>query len=427
MSDAVSVEEVTPEQLPPATLANTPFVVDTEPELQRAITNLREGHGPFGIDAERSSGFRYSARAYLIQVSRRGGGTHLIDPIAFSDLSELGELLRTDEWILHAATQDLACLAEVGLTPVMLFDTELGSRLAGLPRVGLGTVVAELLGLHLAKEHSAADWSTRPLPEEWLTYAALDVELLPDLRDALAARLELAGKLEIAQQEFAHLVQWKPTPPRADPWRRLSSLQSLTSPRQLAVARELWLERDSFAESVDMGPGRVIPDRAIIAAATQLPQTRAALAGNKTFSGRYSRRELNRWWGAIERGLATDDLPPMRVRGTSLSTPRNWKDRHPEAYARFVGSREALSKISSTVTIPVENLALPEAIRRICYEPPADLSAESLAGELRAAGVREWQIELVSQRLSDVFNEVEKDPSQFLTSPADVDDNQPAE
>jgi ribonuclease D len=352
----------------------------------------------------------------LIQVSRRGGGTHLIDPIALSDLSELGELLRSDEWILHAATQDLACLAEVGLTPVKLFDTELGSRLAGLPRVGLGTVVAELLGLHLAKEHSAADWSTRPLPNEWLVYAALDVELLPDLRDALEARLEKAGKRHIAQQEFAHLVDWKPAPPRADPWRRLSSLQSLTTPRQLAVARELWLERDAFAESVDMGPGRVIPDRAIIAAASQLPQTRAALAGNKTFSGRYSRRELNRWWAAIERGLATDDLPPMRVRGTGLSTPRNWKDRHPEAYARFVGTREALSEISAAESIPVENLALPEAIRRICYEPPTEISTVSIANELRSAGVRDWQIGLIGERLSDVFIEVEKDPSRFLTA-----------
>lgn len=423
MSTDKTVEETTPEALPPATLSTIPFVVDTEPELARAMDHLKSGHGPFGIDAERSSGFRYSARAYLIQVSRRGGGTHLIDPIAFSDLSTLAELLRTDEWILHAATQDLACLAEVGLTPVTLFDTELGSRLAGLPRVGLGTVIAELLGLHLAKEHSAADWSTRPLPDEWLTYAALDVELLQDLRDALAARLSEAGKLDIARQEFAHLVHWKPTPPRADPWRRLSSLQSLTTQRQLAVARELWLARDAFAESVDMGPGRVIPDRAIIAAAAQLPQTRSALAGNKTFSGRYSRRELNRWWDAIERGLATDDLPPMRVRGTGLSTPRNWKDRHPEAYVRFVGTREALSEISARVSIPVENLILPEAIRRICYEPPADISSESIAGELRDAGVREWQIELVNQPLSEVFTEVEKDPGRFLTTQADVDDD----
>lgn len=418
----LDVDASEPVALPPAVLARPARVIDTADGLANAIAELSVGHGPFGVDAERSSGFRYSARAYLIQVSRRGGGTHLIDPLAFDDLSELGALLSSDEWILHAATQDLACLAEVGLVPTALFDTELGSRLAGLPRVGLGTVVSELLGLHLAKEHSAADWSTRPLPDEWLTYAALDVELLPDLRDALAQRLTDAGKLHIAEQEFAHLLHWQPAPPRADPWRRLSSLQSLTTARQLAVARELWTARDEFARSIDMGPGRVIPDRAIIAAATQLPTSRAALAGNKTFSGRYSRRELTRWWDAIDRGLKTDDLPPMRVRGTGLSTPRNWKDRHPEAYARFVCVRSALSEISEKVSIPVENLALPEMIRHICFEPPTDLSPPSVAHWLREAGAREWQIELIHTELNDCFERVAADPTQFLAAAADVDE-----
>lgn len=411
-----------PVSLPPATLARTPHLVDTDAELAAAIDELSQGSGPFGVDAERASGFRYSSRAYLIQVSRRGGGTHLIDPIAFQNLNELGELLATDEWILHAATQDLACLAEVGLVPTRLFDTELGSRLAGLPRVGLGTVVAELLGLHLAKEHSAADWSTRPLPDEWLVYAALDVELLPDLRDALAAVLDAAGKAHIAEQEFANLVHWQPSAPRPDPWRRLSGLQTLTTPRQLAVARELWLERDEFSRAIDMGPGRTIPDRAIVAAASRLPNSRGALAAIKEFTGRHSRRELARWWSAIERGLSTEDLPPMRVRGNGLSTPRNWKDRHPEAYARFVCVRAALAEISTSLSIPVENVVLPDTIRRICFEPPADVSPESISDWLREAGTREWQIDVIHAQLNDCFVRVAEDPNQFLVALDDADD-----
>jgi len=422
MSDTPTTPEDAAEELPPATLARAPRVIDNDDGLAAAIDELSNGSGSFGVDAERSSGFRYSARAYLIQVSRRGGGTHLIDPIAFNGLAKLGELLATDEWILHAATQDLACLAEVGLVPTKLFDTELGSRLAGLPRVGLGAVVAELLGLHLAKEHSAADWSTRPIPQDWLVYAALDVELLPDLRDALAAVLEAAGKTQIAEQEFAHLLTWKPAEPKSDPWRRLSGLQALTSPRQLAVARELWIARDQFAESIDIGPGRTIPDRAIVAAASQLPNSRGALAAIKEFNGRYSRSELGRWWDAIERGLTTDDLPPLRVRGNGLSTPRNWKERHPDAYARFVCVRDALSKIAEKSSIPIENLALPEMIRRICYEPPAVFEPPAVAEWLRSAGAREWQIELIHAELSDCFVRVAKDPTEFLTSADDSTD-----
>jgi ribonuclease D len=411
-----------PIELPAAKLARNPVIVDTPTALIAAIAELAAGTGPFGVDAERASGFRYSSRAYLIQIARRGGGTHLIDPIACDDLNELGALLRTDEWILHAATQDLACLAELGLTPVSLFDTELGSRLAGLPRVGLGAVVAELLGLHLAKEHSAADWSTRPLPKEWLEYAALDVELLPDLRDALAARLAAAGKLDIATQEFAHLVDWSPAEPKPDPWRRLSGIQTLSTPRHLAVARELWLARDEFAREIDMGPGRVVPDRALIAAAAAMPTSRGALAEIGAFTGRYSRKELDRWWAAIARGLTTDDLPPMRLRGNGLASPRNWKDKHPEAYARFVCVRASLTELAAQLAIPVENLILPETIRRICYAPPANFSVESIAAWLREVGARNWQVDLIPARLNDCFQRVALDPTTFLAATAEDQD-----
>ena len=164
-----------------------PDVVVDERTLMRAAEAIGSGTGPVGIDAERASGYRYGQRAYLVQIRREGSGSWLIDPIACPDLSPVGEAIGDAEWILHAATQDLPCLAEVGLHPQSLFDTELGGRLAGLPRVGLGAMVEHYLGLQLAKEHSAVDWSVRPLPEPWLRYAALDVEVLVDLRDAVAA------------------------------------------------------------------------------------------------------------------------------------------------------------------------------------------------------------------------------------------------
>jgi ribonuclease D len=404
-------------ELPPAVLAETPFVIDTDSELAAAIERLRTGTGPFGVDAERASGFKYSNRAYLIQISRRGGGTHLIDPIAFENLTELGALLKTDEWILHAATQDLTCLAEVGLVPSSLFDTELGSRLAGLPRVGLAAVTAELLGLHLAKEHSAADWSTRPLPESWLAYAALDVEYLPELRDALAERLQAAGKTAIAQQEFANLLTWTPAPARPEPWRRLSQIQTLGSQRQLAVARELWVERDTMAQERDSGPGRLVPDRALVAAAKALPTSKGQLAGLKEFTGRESRKELERWWTAISRGLSTDDLPPMRVRGTGLPTPRNWKERHPEAYARFVCTREEILAVAANLDIPVENVLAPETVRRLCWEPPTDASTESIRTVLTEFGAREWQIDACASTIAECFEKVAIDPTPYLVTP----------
>src|SRR5579863_1866182 len=166
-----------------------PPLISTDEALAEATDRLRAGTGPVAVDAERASGFRYGHRAFLVQFRRRGAGTVLIDPIACPDLSAIDAILADAEAVLHAASQDLPCLADLGYRPRRLFDTELAGRLLGYPRVGLGPLVETVLGLALEKGHAAADWSTRPLPEDWLRYAALDVEVLVDLRDALAAQL----------------------------------------------------------------------------------------------------------------------------------------------------------------------------------------------------------------------------------------------
>ena len=187
-----------------------PPVVDTDARFVSALKELSKGRGPFAVDAERASGYKYSARAYLIQIKREGGGLHLIDPIPFGPhhkyFEELNELLQSDEVILHASTQDLPCLRELGLNPKLLFDTELGGRIAGLPRVGLGPLLESLMEVSLAKEHSAVDWSQRPLPQDWLNYAALDVELLIELRNEIYEILEKSKKLKWAQQEFQSII-----------------------------------------------------------------------------------------------------------------------------------------------------------------------------------------------------------------------------
>lgn len=171
-----------------------PAVIETDRGLQRAAEALAAGTGPVAVDAERASGFRYGQRAFLVQLKRAGAGIWLIDPEPFDTLLPIQQALGQAEWILHAASQDLPGLAELGMHPHQLFDTELAARMTGLPRVGLGAVVEQLLGVHLAKEHSAADWSRRPLPQAWLRYASLDVELLIELRAELSALLKEQGK-----------------------------------------------------------------------------------------------------------------------------------------------------------------------------------------------------------------------------------------
>ncbi|MEO7015000.1 MAG: HRDC domain-containing protein [Leifsonia sp.] len=385
-------------------MAEHAVIADPNAYLE-AVGRIAGGTGPIAVDAERASGFKYSQRAYLIQVFRRGAGTFLFDPPAVGRFDELNAAIAEEEWVLHAATQDLTCLREVGLDPRKIFDTELAARLLGMPRVGLGTVVEELLGIHLAKEHSAADWSTRPLPEPWLLYAALDVELLPDLRDAIDALLIETGKAEIARQEFADELARDLKPSRSEPWRRLSGIHAVKGLRNLAAARELWLTRDELARDLDVAPGRLVPDASLTAAAKAMPATKRALSTLREFTGRASRTEIERWWAAIETARTTDDLPVMRGTGESLPPPRAWADRNPEADARLKAGRSAVTELSEQLSIPTENLLTPEILRRVAWTPPADISAESIAEALAGYGARPWQIEANSQMIAQSFVE----------------------
>ncbi len=396
--------------LPAARLTESPRIIDTPEQFAAAVAALAAAEGPVAVDAERASGFRYSQRAYLIQVFRRGAGTMLIDPIAIADVSPLQAAIGDAEWVLHAASQDLPCLRELHLEPSRLFDTELGARLAGMPRVGLGAVVEETLGLHLAKEHSAADWSTRPLPESWLTYAALDVELLLDVRDRIAERLAAAGKLELAEQEFTAVLTRPAPPARTEPWRRLSGISSVRGQRALAVARELWRARDAFAQEVDTAPGRLLPDASIVAAARAPLASKRDLAALKAFTGRASRSQLDRWWAAIEAGVSTDDLPSIRSGEESIPPPRSWADRDPIADRRYRGARPRLQQIADALDLPVENLLTPEHLRRLAWRPPLDLSPESIAATLAELGARPWQIDATAQAIAVAFVEALQEP-----------------
>lgn len=385
-------------------------VIDTREEYLAAVETIAQGTGPIAIDAERASGYRYSQRAYLIQLHREGAGTLLFDPPAIGRFDELSRVIRDDEWVLHAASQDLPSLREVGLDPTRIFDTELGARLAGLPRVGLGAVLEELLGVKLAKAHSAADWSTRPLPQPWLVYAALDVDLLIELRDAVAALLDEQGKSEIAAQEFAAVLEKQPKPEPADPWRRLSGLHTLKTQRGFAIARSLWFARDEYAREVDTSPGRLLPDASIVAAAQAMPASKNDLASLKAFVGRASRTQLTRWWRALDEGTATEDLPPLRVSDGSLPPPRVWSDRNPEADRRLRLARGALTDHAATLAIPLENVLTPEILRRVAWSPPEPATIETISAALADAGARPWQVDATVQLIAAAFVEAAQTP-----------------
>ena len=414
MDDAITAVPL----LTPA--AGTPELIDTEAGFESAIAELAAGSGPFAVDAERASGFRYSARAYLIQIKRNGGGLHLIDPIPFGPghvlMKKLNDLLNTDEVILHASTQDLPCLRELGINPARLFDTELGGRIAGLPRVGLGPLLESLMGVILAKEHSAADWSTRPLPQEWLTYAALDVELLIELRNIVEKILIDAKKDSWAAEEFSSILLAPPSPPRVDPWRRTSGMHKIKRRDQLAVIRELWITRDELARASDIAGGKILNDSAIVELALNPPTTKKEFEKTLRPIGLRARwlENLQTWLDAIARAVAMPESqwPAIRANTDTLPPIKLWRDKFPEKFAPLSHARALIEIIAEENSLPVENLITPELVRRICWSPPPGSTESSSPDLVRTAllelGARTWQVDLVAQALAAAL--LEKEP-----------------
>ncbi len=370
--------------------------------LGRLIGAMDEASGPVAVDAERASGYRYGQSAYLVQLRRAGAGTALIDPVALPDLAGLGAVIADAEWVLHAANQDLPCLAEVGLVPRRIFDTELAGRLLGYPRVGLGAIVEEVLGYSLEKGHSAVDWSTRPLPEPWLRYAALDVEVLLELRDELERELAETGKLEWAREEFDAIVSAGPPEPRKDPWRRTSGVHRVRRPRQLAAVRELWQTRNRIARERDVSPGRVLPDAAIVEAALAMPQSVRGLLALPVYGGRSTRRLADTWFAAIRRAqeLPEDSLPEPSLPQDGPPPARSWADRDPAAAERLTVARAAVAAIADEHDLPTENLLAPDIVRRLTWSPPDEPGIDTVRAFLRSHGARAWQVELTAGPLA---------------------------
>ena len=408
--------------------AGTPEIIATDEAFEQALEQLAQGSGPFAVDAERASGFRYSARAYLIQIKRTDGGLHLIDPIPFGPghklFIDLNNLLNTDEVILHASTQDLPCLRELGLNPVKLFDTELAGRIAGLPRVGLGPLLESIMGVLLAKEHSAADWSARPLPKEWLTYAALDVELLVELRNHMYKILEDAKKLPWALEEFASILKAPPAPPRVDPWRRTSGMHKIKRRDQLAVIKSLWIARDEIASQQDIAAGKLLNDSAIVELAIAVPTTKKEFEKCLRPLGLRARwmENLQLWLDSIASAVALpeDQWPSMRTNADTLPPIKLWRDKFPEKFAPLSHARAAIELIAEENQIPVENLITPEHVRRVCWKPPvgatSNLSVSLVESALSELGARQWQIDLVAPSLAAALLEREPIPVE-VTEP----------
>ncbi|SDU81249.1 ribonuclease D [Arcanobacterium phocae] len=373
----------------------------THDTIAHAVTALRNGHGPFAVDTERAMGLRYSNRAYLIQIKRAGAGIFLIDPIGIED--QLGDLatIMDDEWILHAADQDLPCLRELGLEPARVFDTEVAGLVLGYDHVSLQSMVAEEFGIALAKEYSNADWSQRPLGPELRAYAALDVELLIELKESLTIRLRDAGRYDWFVQECEE-VRCRPLPaPHPQPWRKAVKYAKFPDQRSLAMLKELWQVRDIVARERDLAPGKVLPNKILATLAARKPRSRADVQNSSLFRSRGRKRDATVWWDAIHAAwnLPQNELPARKFSYSKDPFPpiQRWEKLRPEAAERWTTIRTAVLEHADRLGIRQEVLLKPRIQKQLAWD--GWTATQEIPDLLESYGARPWQIEQVCQAL----------------------------
>lgn len=404
-----------PSSLPEVKALSTPrlktFLVENDNDLSKML-ELMESADTLAIDAERASGFRYGQKAYLIQIAVKNVAIFLLDTTVDYDSNlkrELDHSVNSKTWIIHAASQDIPCLEQYGFRPQSLFDTELAGRLLGYPKVSLSTLCETLLSIGLAKEHSAVDWSVRPLPEAWLNYAALDVDVLFDLADVIKEHLHNAEKFDIAVEEFQHLTKPAERLEKLDRWRSTAGIHELKQPRALTIVKSLWEAREKLAIEKDVAPGRLIPDQSLVSLARAEPKTKSELASLRSFTGRASRTYLDLWWTALQTGLQTNDLVELKPKNSGIPNHRNWPSKFPEANIRLQWMRKFLKALSEETNIPVENLVAPDLVRKVCFEPP-EHNSQAIRRRLEAGSARNWQIDLVAPLLAQALEKTDLPP-----------------
>lgn len=408
-----------------------PDVIDTVQQYRRYCSALRGSTGALAADAERASGFRYGHEDWLIQFKRDGAGIGLLDPVALTragaDWSEFDDAVADATWVIHDASQDLPGFAQIGLRPRALFDTEIAARLLGMHRFGLAAVTEQYLGVTLAKEHSAADWSYRPLPRDWRNYAALDVELLIELESLMSADLKRQGKDGWAREEFEHALHegLRPRREHPTPWMRISHINVLSRDRRgLAVAKALWEERDRLARRYDIAPGLLLSDAAIIEAAQRKPHNAREFRAIRSLNERvriHTGGEQDKmferyapiqravkpstWKAVIQEALA---LPPSRwpsppaaagdAQGNAPRSMKVWAAKHPDRLRRLQAARRVITRIAEDTRTPAEMIVKPQIIRNLCWTDEPE--RRDVAAFLAEQGARRWQVSLVAASVS---------------------------
>ena len=271
-------------------------------------------HDCVGVDTEFMREKTFFAELCLVQIST-GKHIYCVDPMAGNDMDAFWRDLMSNKWIVHSGRQDIEVVYQTaGLMPQSIFDTQVAAGLLGYaPQLGYANLVGELFDVEIAKTHTRADWSRRPLSDAVLHYAAEDVEYLLPAYDVLRERLDKQGRLAWASEDSALLLNAALYD--IDPFLaidRLKGARNLRGKRRAAASR-LAAWRESEALRVNRPRQWIVKDSTLIELANTLPSNANELNQIESLPAGLIRRSGKSIVAAITASLAdeNDYAPPL--------------------------------------------------------------------------------------------------------------------
>ena len=241
-------------------------MIDTTERLVSHLQAIRQGTAApvCAIDTEADSLHRYRESLCLIQFAVRGDEV-LIDPLAIEDLSSLGCYLAEATVWMHGADYDMTMFRrQFGALPPVVYDTQIGARLLGVRRFGLGDLVSHYFGVDLSKSSQKADWGQRPLSPKMIEYALNDVHYLLDMGDIIVSQLKTLGRYEWFEESCAAARQrvLDRDDSKEENWRIQGS--GKLERFGLVCLQALWQWRDAEAKAWDRPSFMVTPNRQLL-------------------------------------------------------------------------------------------------------------------------------------------------------------------
>jgi ribonuclease D len=337
-------------------------------------------HAPaLALDTEFMREKTYRAELCLLQIAD-GANAVCIDPLAIADLSGLAPLLGAPGVvkIMHAARQDLeVLLPAVGMVQPV-FDTQIAAALAGHPsQAGYAELVRRLLGVELAKAHTRADWSRRPLSAEEQEYALDDVRHLAALRASLLETLTAQGRVGWLEEELAALAN--PDALRVAPedaWRKVKGLPSLDPARQqLVQSLAAWRERR--ADERNRPRGWILDDVSLREIVLRLPRSPEALTALPEMQESVVRKCGEELLTLVREAGISDPPPPL---------PRRERP-DPAQLALVKRLADIAAEVAKGLEINAEVLATRRELEKL------------VAGRRDVSLLRGWRKEIVGERL----------------------------